>query len=110
MQLIGKQTTVPVPKVLIAWTDKRGETHLVMERSSGRALGALWKNYSTEEKKSMASQLKDYIVQYRAIRSPGTRVGSADCSPFDNELFCLDDTGLSKTCQTFLIHSVAAIL
>jgi hypothetical protein len=39
MQLVGKQTMVPVPEVLIAWTDKRGQTHLVMERIRGGNLG-----------------------------------------------------------------------
>jgi Phosphotransferase enzyme family len=49
----------------------------------------------------MASQLKDYIVQYRAIRSPGTRAGSADYLRFDNELFCLDGKGPFKDVSDF---------
>jgi hypothetical protein len=101
MQLVGKQMTVPVPRVLTAWTDKRGQTHLVMKRIGGRELGLPWKNYSIEERKAVASQLKDYVVQYRAIRSPGTTVGLADYSPFDNELFCLDGKGPFKDVSDF---------
>ena len=93
MQLVGEKTTVPVPKVLISWTDKRGKTHLIMERVRGKELGLFWDNYSTHEKKAMANQLKNYVTQYRSIKSSSTAVGSADYSAFDNELFCLDSKG-----------------
>lgn len=38
MQLVGAKTTAPVPKVLMAWTDRRGKTHLGTERVNGRNL------------------------------------------------------------------------
>ena len=101
MQLVGQQTAVPVPKVLIAWTDKKGKTHLVMDRIKGKEPGPLWDNYSSEEKKAVASQLKDYVAQYRAMKASCTTVGSADYSPFDNELFCLEGNGPFKDVSDF---------
>lgn len=93
MQLVDRHTNVPVPKVYIAWTDKKGKTHLVMERIKGKELGPLWNRYSPEEKLEFSKQLKDYVTQYRAIKPSCIAVGSADYSPFDNELFDLTGKG-----------------
>lgn len=61
MQLVREQTNVPVPRVLIAWTDKKGKTHLVMQRIKGQELGPLWDHYSGEEKEAISSQLKTLV-------------------------------------------------
>jgi serine/threonine protein kinase len=101
MQLVRQNTTVPVPRVLIAWTDKKGKSHLVMERIRGRELGPLWNEYNREEKEAMTSQLKNIVAQYRAIRPLSTAIGSANYSAFDNELFYLSGKGPFKDAADF---------
>jgi hypothetical protein len=39
MQLLGQQANIHVPKVLLAWTDKTGRTHLIIERIKGKEIG-----------------------------------------------------------------------
>jgi aminoglycoside phosphotransferase len=80
MRLVREQTNVPFPRVLIAWTDKKGKTHLVMQRIKGQELGPLWDRYSGEEKEAISSQLKALVSQYRAFKPCHIAVGSTDHS------------------------------
>lgn len=73
-ELLGQKPNIPVPKVLIAWTGKKGNTHLIMERIKGKELGLLWVKYGTKEKKAMANELKDYrraVWSHQALQ-PGS--------------------------------------
>lgn len=66
MRFVSRHTTIPVPRVYAA-----GEQHFTMEFIEGETLAQAWGNtLSAEDKTLVCRQLRDYISQLRALKSP----------------------------------------
>ncbi|KAL2125921.1 hypothetical protein VTI74DRAFT_2245 [Chaetomium olivicolor] len=77
MQFVSEHTTIPVPRVYDV-----GEKHLTMERIEGETLAKAWeKTLSAEDRALVSRQLRDYLNQLRAIKSPDGVIGSFGASP-----------------------------
>lgn len=77
MCFISRNTSIPVPKVLCAFTH-HGSTYIVMERIKGDILGAGWVKRS-DKSKSKLEQLKKMIQEMRELRPPeGMGIANVD--------------------------------
>ncbi|KAL2173124.1 kinase-like domain-containing protein [Thermothelomyces heterothallicus CBS 202.75] len=66
MQFVSEHTTIPVPRVYDV-----GENHLTVELIEGETLEKAWEStLSAEDRALVSRQLRDYISQLRAIKSP----------------------------------------
>ena len=78
MRFISQHTSIPVPKVICAFTHS-GRTYIVMERIQGDMIANGWLRRSEESKAKLLSQLAGLVQQMRDIRPPeGTRIASVD--------------------------------
>ncbi|KAJ5720912.1 kinase-like protein [Penicillium malachiteum] len=83
MRFISQHTSIPVPKVLCAFT-RSGWTYIVMERIEGDIIGNGWVKRSEDSKAKLLSQLAEKIREMRGLRPPeGTMIASVD----DGSLF-----------------------
>ncbi|KAL2160743.1 hypothetical protein VTH06DRAFT_940 [Thermothelomyces fergusii] len=72
MRFVSEHTTVPVPRIYDV-----GEKHLTLELIEGETLEKAWKDtLSADDKALVARQLRDYIGQLRAVKSPDGVIGS----------------------------------
>lgn len=76
MRFVAKHTTVPVPRVYDV-----GDNHLTMEFIEGESLEKSWTKLSAEDQALVIRQLRDYVGQLRAIKSPDGRICSFDGGP-----------------------------
>ncbi|KIW45112.1 uncharacterized protein PV06_03526 [Exophiala oligosperma] len=78
MRFISKHTSIPVPKVICAFTH-HDQTYIVMQRIQGYMLGSGWVHRGPESQRSLLSQLKDMIREMRSIPpSPGQGIANVD--------------------------------
>lgn len=78
MRFIAQHTSIPVPKVLSAFTHD-DMTYIVMERIKGDMIGVAWVKRSEESKAKLLSQLKKMIEEMRELQAPeGGSVASVD--------------------------------
>lgn len=78
MRFISQHTSIPVPKVICAFTD-RGWTYIVMERIDGDMVGSGWLNRSAESKTKILSHLKELIQEVRSLSPPqGRAIANVD--------------------------------
>ncbi|GLA84079.1 hypothetical protein AtubIFM56815_008289 [Aspergillus tubingensis] len=84
MRFISQNTSIPVPKVLCAFTH-RNCTYIVMERIKGNYIGAGWVYRSEESKAKILTQLKNIVEEMRRLPPPaGMGAGSVvDGSLYD---------------------------
>ncbi|GLB01805.1 hypothetical protein AtubIFM57258_000215 [Aspergillus tubingensis] len=84
MRFVSQKTSIPVPKVLCAFTH-RDCTYIVMERVKGNYIGAGWVYRSEESKAKILTQLKSMVEEMRKLPPPaGMGVGSVvDRSLYD---------------------------
>ncbi|KAK4243819.1 putative kinase [Corynascus novoguineensis] len=94
MRFVSEHTSIPVPRVYDV-----GEEHITMEFIEGETLAKAWEDIlSVEDRTLVIRQLRDYINQLRAIKSPDGMICSfggrpaVDCrlfyhegGPFENE-------------------------
>jgi fructosamine-3-kinase len=66
MRFISQATSIPVPKVLCAFTHG-GSTYIVMERIKGDMIGTRWVYRSEESKTKLLAQL---VEEIRGLRPP----------------------------------------
>jgi aminoglycoside phosphotransferase (APT) family kinase protein len=66
MDFVAKNTNIPVPHILSVFTAK-GEVHIVMEYIRTALLRDCWRIMSWEQRKSIVVQLRDFILQLRAL-------------------------------------------
>ncbi|GKZ80700.1 hypothetical protein AnigIFM56816_004926 [Aspergillus niger] len=87
MCFISQNTSIPVPKVLCAFTHQRC-TYIVMERIKGEMIGAGWVYRSEESKAKILTQLQRMVQEMRTLPPPaGMGVGSVvDGTLFDGRL------------------------
>ncbi|RMZ90941.1 hypothetical protein DV736_g1833, partial [Chaetothyriales sp. CBS 134916] len=87
MRFIAEHTSVPVPRVICAFT-RHGITYIVMERIDGEIIGKGWLNRSAESQSKILSQVKQMIKEIRAIPPPpGQGVANVDGGPvYDGRL------------------------
>ncbi|KAJ5697413.1 hypothetical protein N7488_011097 [Penicillium malachiteum] len=80
MRFISQHTSIPVPKVLCAFThSESGVTYIVMERIKGDMIGKGWVKRNENSKAKLLSQLAERIRELRSLQPPeGTRVASVD--------------------------------
>lgn len=76
IRFISEHTTIPVPKVLCAFTH-HGQTYIVMKRIEGDMLGSRWVDRSPESQTTVLSQLKEMVREMRSI-SPSQGQGIAN--------------------------------
>ncbi|KAL3480369.1 kinase-like domain-containing protein [Aspergillus californicus] len=69
MRFISQHTTIPVPKVVCAFT-YRGCTYIVMERIKGQMLGVGWVYRNEESKTKLLSQLQQMVQEMRKLPPP----------------------------------------
>jgi hypothetical protein len=85
MDLIARNTTIPVPRVLDI-LGIRGSIHIVQEYIDAPVLADVWNQMSLDEQKSCMCQLQEYLKQLRALTPPDPgRVQAVDGTG------CLDD-------------------
>lgn len=78
MRFISQHTSIPVPKVICAFT-RSGRTYIVMERIKGDIIGRGWAKRSEDSKAKLLSQLAGMVREMRDLEpSQGMRVASVD--------------------------------
>lgn len=78
MRFISQHTSIPVPKVLSAFTHS-GCTYIVMERIRGEIIGSGWVKRSEESKTKLLSRLRKLVTEMRELQPPdGMGVASVD--------------------------------
>ncbi|MCJ1405707.1 hypothetical protein MMC11_008937 [Xylographa trunciseda] len=86
MCFIARNTSIPVPKVICAFT-RRGWTYILMERIEGDIVGQRWSARDAESKAKVLSQLRQMIQDMRTIPPPGIGVTNVNGGPlFDCRL------------------------
>ncbi|KAK4247486.1 putative kinase [Corynascus novoguineensis] len=87
MRFVSEHTTIPVPRVYDV-----GEQHLTMEFIEGETLKEAWENtLSVEDRALVVRQLRDYVNQLRAIKSPDGVICSFGGRPaVDSRFFYLE--------------------
>ncbi|KAL3476661.1 kinase-like domain-containing protein [Aspergillus californicus] len=84
LMLLAAKTTVPVPKVLSAYTI--GDIgFILMSKIEGETLGSCWDSLSPEELHGVGRQLKSYVAQWRGLGS--CFLGTVDSGPCQDILF-----------------------
>ncbi|CAA7266305.1 unnamed protein product [Cyclocybe aegerita] len=101
MRFVAENTSIPVPKVLKAWSTD-GITFIVMDFIGGHDLWYCWSTLSIQAKERVFAQLKQYIGELRSIKPPDRyngavcsvdgkpirdigRIGLAPCGPFSTQ-------------------------
>ncbi|KAL5366197.1 kinase-like protein [Aspergillus floccosus] len=69
MRFISQHTSIPVPKVLCAFS-RSGSTYIVMERIKGDIIGNGWVKRSESSKEKLLLQLAKMICDMRELQSP----------------------------------------
>lgn len=77
---IRSRTTIPVPKILNAY-ETEGCRYMVMEFLEGEKLESAWPDLSNEHRKSICSDLHNYLHQMRNILPPKAFIGSVSGGP-----------------------------
>ncbi|OJJ81579.1 uncharacterized protein ASPGLDRAFT_68480 [Aspergillus glaucus CBS 516.65] len=78
MHFISQQTSIPVPRVISAFTHC-DQTYILMERIKGDMIGVGWVQRNEESKAKLLSKLKSMIQEMREIPAPeGTEIASVD--------------------------------
>ncbi|KAJ5735717.1 uncharacterized protein N7483_000842 [Penicillium malachiteum] len=78
MRFISERTSIPVPRVICAFTHCQ-KTYILMERIKGDMIGVGWVRRDEESKAKLLSKLKSMIQEMREIPAPeGTKIASAD--------------------------------
>jgi hypothetical protein len=77
MRFIAAHTSIPVPKVLCAFT-RHSWTYIVMERVDGDMIGRGWVNRSPESKMKILSQVKRMIDEMRRIPVVHANIANVD--------------------------------
>ncbi len=87
MRFISQHTSIPVPKVICAFT-YRGCTYITMERIDGDMLSRGWFNRSAESQTKILSQLSKMIQEVRSLTPPqGQGIANVDGGPlYDGRL------------------------
>ncbi|KFX95507.1 hypothetical protein V490_03821 [Pseudogymnoascus sp. VKM F-3557] len=87
MRFIAANSTVPVPKVLAAFSEKEtGINFIVMELVQGRTLEALMPTLNTEEKVEISLQIKNAVDKLRGIPQLNY-IGGVNRQPLINAVF-----------------------
>ncbi|EGX88785.1 Protein kinase-like domain [Cordyceps militaris CM01] len=69
LELIAKETNVPVPRVYDFYTTNEFE-HLIMEKMPGVTLEYAWPDLSSQEREDLADQVVQLVSQFRRLQSP----------------------------------------
>ncbi|QUC17539.1 uncharacterized protein UV8b_01780 [Ustilaginoidea virens] len=69
MKFVSSATTVPVPKVFLAFEHKK-RVYIVMERLPGRSLDYGWAQRSAESKARIFDQLRSMVQEIRKLQPP----------------------------------------
>ncbi|KAK2811587.1 hypothetical protein FQN50_001929 [Emmonsiellopsis sp. PD_5] len=69
MRFISQNTSIPVPKVLCAYTHS-GCTYIVMERIEGDIIGNGWVKRSEQSRAKLLLQLREMVREMRELRPP----------------------------------------
>ncbi len=87
MRFVSEHTTIPVPRVYDV-----GERHLTMELMAGETLQKAWETtLSPADRQLVVRQLRDYVGQLRAIKSPDGAICSFGGRPaVDSRFFYLE--------------------
>lgn len=71
MRFVAEKTSIPVPKVYCAFTDK-GATYIVMSKINGHIASHGWDALPEESKARILQQLRQMIQELRFIKPPKT--------------------------------------
>lgn len=78
MRFISQKTSIPVPRVISAFTHC-DQTYILMERIKGGMIGVGWIQRNEESKAKLLSKLRSMIQEMREIPAPeGTKIASVD--------------------------------
>lgn len=80
LTFIRSCTTIPVPRILNAY-EKEGCKYIAMEYLDGDNLESVWPDLPNEHRKSICSELRDYLNQMRNISAPTAFIGSVSGGP-----------------------------
>ena len=70
MDYVGRNTSVPVPKIITAFRTTSGREFILMTRIHGKTLQAAFGETSEAGQKSYLDQLRGYINELRALKPP----------------------------------------
>jgi aminoglycoside phosphotransferase len=84
MRLVAEKTDVPVPIVYEAGV-LRTDRYILMDRIEGVALREAWSDMSPEHQRSVLSQLKRYVAEWRKIKGP--HFGGVSGGPCEDVIF-----------------------
>ena len=69
MRYVANNTSIPVPKVQQVW-HQDDVTYITMDIVDGEELHFAWHDMSDKKKRWVVEQLKGYLGQLRALKSP----------------------------------------
>ncbi|KAF9802222.1 hypothetical protein IEO21_09927 [Rhodonia placenta] len=119
INFVRRHTSIPVPRVIAAtaWYYRR---FVLMKRIYGDDLQAVWRHLDTEQRANIVEQLRSYVLQLRALKSPhgpavcglngaatiDSRVSTYPIGPFANESAFND--GLIDAAEPYLCEEILA--
>ncbi len=94
IRFVQRHTSIPVPRV-VASDEAFGSRYLVMKRTAGEDLDAVWETLEPAQRTRIVEQLRSYIAQLRSLPSPHDRaVCSLNGAPlWDGRITCCDTVG-----------------
>jgi hypothetical protein len=108
LDFVSQHTSIPVPRVLAAYTygpierEEEGvrdfDTYIFTEYVEGQSLDKVWTGLDNSTKSTIMDELKGYLVQLRAIPG-GNYIGSLEKGPVKD--FILEDhsnQGMDRKC------------
>ena len=85
LRFIGKNTTIPVPRVLVSAVGG-GYQYMLMRRVRGVNLQRVWKTLSVEQRDRIISQLHSFVKELRTLAPPPCVPPGAICSLYNQPL------------------------
>ena len=99
LQFIAANTSIPVPKVIDAWTLKDGGAAILMEWiEDATTLESHWPLMTDDQKLKVARQLRACVDELRMLQQPSDRIGWI--GPLDGSP-CWDERLRSQLCGPF---------
>ena len=102
LEFVAKNSHIPVPRVITAFESKNGQRYILMSRIRGVPLSSVFSQLSEEKQRNILRQLREYMNELRAIRSPEPGyIGAVDLSPLHDERVYDGPFAPFKTVQEF---------
>ncbi|ATY58577.1 kinase-like domain [Cordyceps militaris] len=115
---VASDAGLPVPRLHSVSTNEHRVVEIRMDYIPGQSLDKLWPTMSADEKKSVASQLREIIEQMRAMEPPpnyigccgGTGIRETTVHSRDEGPVCKDETEFNNYLVSSLFKQIPTVL